>query len=213
MAFVLSPDAPLRDWLAELDAQIERSATFFAGRPIVVDLSSIPKDDPGLDTLFDALQARGIRVIGAEGADGLTPAIQSAGGPLLGGRPTGLYEVPEDPPDAPPPPEPSSMVIDAPIRSGQTILFPPGDLTVNGSVASGAEIIAGGSIHVYGVLRGRAIAGVTGNAAARIFCTKLDAELISIDGLYMTAEDMDRFRGKSIQARLDGSSIIITEIK
>jgi septum site-determining protein MinC len=213
MAFVLSPDAPLRDWLGELDAQIERSATFFAGRPIVVDLSSIPQDDPDLDTLFDALQSRGIRVIGAEGADGLTPAIQSVGGPLLGGRPTGVYEVLEDPPDAPPPPEPTSMVLDAPVRSGQTILFPPGDLTVNGSVASGAEIIAGGSIHVYGVLRGRAIAGVTGNTAARIFCTKLDAELISIDGLYMTAEDMDKFRGKAIQARLDGSSIIITEIK
>ena len=74
MAFVLSPDAPLRDWLDELDAQIERSATFFAGRPIVVDLSSIPQTDPELETLFDQLRARGIRVIGAEGADGLTPA-------------------------------------------------------------------------------------------------------------------------------------------
>jgi septum site-determining protein MinC len=72
--------------------------------------------------------------------------------------------------------------------------------------------MAGGSIHIYGTLRGRAIAGVTGNQQARIFCKKLDAELISIDGLYMTAEDMDSFRGKSIQARLEGSSIIITEI-
>jgi septum site-determining protein MinC len=213
MAFVLSPDAPLKDWLAELDAQIERSATFFAGRPIVVDLSSIPQGDPDLDTLFDALQARGIRVIGAEGTDGLTPAIQGVGGPLIGGRPLGVYEVPEDEPDAPPPPEPSSMTLDAPVRSGQTILFPPGDLTVNGSVASGAEIMAGGSIHVYGTLRGRAIAGVTGNQHARIFCSKLDAELISIDGLYMTADDMENFRGKSIHARLEGSSIIITEIK
>jgi septum site-determining protein MinC len=212
MAFVLSPDAPLRDWLAELDAQIERSATFFAGRPIVVDLSSIPQSDPELDTLFDQLRARGIRIIGAEGTDGLTPAIQSVGGPLIGGRPLGLYEVPEDPPEEPPAPEPTSMVLDVPVRSGQTILFPPGDLTVNGSVASGAEIMAGGSIHVYGVLRGRAIAGVTGNQHARIFCQRLDAELISIDGLYMTAEDMDGFRGKAIQARLVGSSIIITEI-
>jgi septum site-determining protein MinC len=212
MAFVLSPDAPLCDWLAELDAQIERSASFFAGRPIVVDLSSIPQTDPDLETLFDALRTRGIRVIGAEGTDGLTPAIQAVGGPLIGGRPLGLYEVPDDPPDEPPPPEPTSMVLDAPVRSGQTILFPQGDLTVTGSVASGAEIMAGGSIHVYGVLRGRAIAGVTGNSRARIFCKKLDAELISIDGLYMTAEDMDGFRGKSIQARLEGSSIIITEI-
>jgi septum site-determining protein MinC len=212
MAFVLSPDAPLRSWLAELDAQIERSATFFAGRPIVVDLSGIPDSDPDLETLFDELRSRGIRVIGAEGADGLTPALQSVGGPLIGGKPLGLYEVPDDPPDEPPPPEPPAMVLDEPVRSGQTILFPQGDLTVNGSVASGAEIMAGGSIHVYGVLRGRAIAGVTGNQQARIFCKKLDAELISIDGLYMTAEDMDSFRGKAIQARLEGSSIIITEI-
>jgi septum site-determining protein MinC len=212
MAFVLSPDAPLRSWLGELDAQIERSATFFAGRPIVVDLSAIPDGDPDLDTLFDELRARGIRVIGAEGRDGLTPAIQAVGGPLIGGRPLGLYEVPDDPPEEPPAPEPTSMVLDEPVRSGQTILFPQGDLTINGSVASGAEIMAGGSIHVYGVLRGRAIAGVTGNQQARIFCKKLDAELISIDGLYMTAEDMDGFRGKSIQARLIGPSIIITEI-
>ena len=211
MAFVLSPDAPLREWLGELDAQIERSATFFAGRPIVVDLSSIPQSDPDLATLFDELRDRGIRVIGAEGADGLTPAVQAVGGPLIGGRPLGLYEVPDDPPDAPPPPEPTSMTLDEPVRSGQTILFPQGDLTVNGSVASGAEIMAGGSIHVYGVLRGRAIAGVTGNQHARIFCRKLEAELISIDGLYMTAEDMETFRGRSIQARLEGSSIIITE--
>jgi len=213
MAFVLSPDAPLRDWLAELDAQIERSATFFAGRPIVVDLSSIPQADPELDTLFEALRARGIRVIGAEGADGLTPAIRGIGGPLVGGRPLGLYEVPDDPPEEAPPPGPTSMVLDEPVRSGQTILFPSGDLTVNGFVSSGAEIMAGGSIHVYGTLRGRAIAGVTGNQQARIFCKKLDAELISIDGLYMTADDMDSFRGKSIHARLVGSSIIITEIK
>jgi septum site-determining protein MinC len=213
MAFVLSPDAPLRDWLAELDAQIERSATFFAGRPFVVDLSSIPQADPEVDTLFDALRLRGIRVIGAEGADGLTPAIHGIGGPLVGGRPLGLYEVPEDPPEEPQAPEPTAMVLDEPVRSGQTILFPHGDLTVNGAVSSGAEIMAGGSIHVYGTLRGRAIAGVTGNQQARIFCRKLDAELISIDGLYMTADDMDSFRGKSIHARLVGSSIIITEIK
>jgi septum site-determining protein MinC len=213
MAFVLSPDAPLSNWMVELDAQIERSATFFAGRPIVVDLAGIPETDPGLDTLFDDLRHRGIRVIGTEGLDGLTPAIQSSvGGPLIGGRPLGLYEVPDDPPDEPPAPEPTSMVLDEPVRSGQTILFPQGDLTINGSVASGAEIMAGGSVHVYGVLRGRAIAGVTGNQQARIFCKKLDAELISIDGLYMTAEDMDAFRGKSIMARLEGSSIIITEI-
>ena len=64
-------------------------------------------------------------------------------------------------------------------------------MTVVGSVASGAEVVAGGSIHVYGTLRGRAIAGSTGNADARIFCRKLEAELLAIDGLYRTADDME----------------------
>nr|WP_216850050.1 MULTISPECIES: septum site-determining protein MinC [unclassified Acidisoma] len=212
MAFVLSPEPPLSDWIAELDAQIARSATFFAGRPIVVDLSAVPESDPGLPTLFQEMQARGIRVIGAEGADGLTPAAQSVGGPLIGGRPGGLYEVPVDPPDAPPPPEPTSLILDEPVRSGQTIVFPKGDVIINGTVAWGAEIMAGGSIHVYGALRGRAIAGVNGTPQSRIFCQKLEAELISIDGLYMTADDMEAFRGRSVQARLDGESIIITEL-
>ena len=76
------------------------------------------------------------------------------------------------------------------VRSGQTIEFPHGDVTVIGSVGSGAEIVAGGSIHVYGSLRGRAIAGCTGNGKARIFCRKFEAELIAIDGLYKTADDL-----------------------
>jgi septum site-determining protein MinC len=211
MAFVLSPEPPLSDWIGELDAQIARSATFFAGRPIVVDLSAVPENDPGLPSLFQDMAARGIRVIGAEGANGLTPAAQEVGGPLIGGRPLGLYEVPEDPPDEPPPPEPTSLILDETVRSGQTIVFPKGDVIINGSVAWGAEVMAGGSIHVYGALRGRAIAGVNGIAQARIFCQRLEAELISIDGLYMTADDMEAYRGRAIQARLDGESIIITE--
>ena len=65
------------------------------------------------------------------------------------------------------------------------------NVTVLGAVSSGAEVVAGGSIHVYGALRGRALAGSMGNARARIFCRKNEAELISIDGYYQTAEEMD----------------------
>lgn len=82
-----------------------------------------------------------------------------------------------------------SIVISEPVRSGQSIMHPSGDVTVLGSVSSGAEVIAGGSIHVYGALRGRALAGVSGNENARIFCSKLDAELVSINGLYQIADD------------------------
>ncbi len=84
----------------------------------------------------------------------------------------------------------NSLLIDQPVRSGQSIVFEKGDVTIVGSVASGAEVIAGGSIHVYGTLRGRAIAGLTGNNRARIFCRKLEAELLAIDGVYQTADDM-----------------------
>ena len=69
------------------------------------------------------------------------------------------------------------MVIDKPVRSGQSIYFPDGDITVLGSVSSGAEVIAGGSIHVYGALRGRAVAGATGDGNARIVCRRYHAEL------------------------------------
>jgi septum site-determining protein MinC len=84
---------------------------------------------------------------------------------------------------------------------------------VIGSVASGAEVIAGGSIHVYGTLRGRAIAGSNGNAKARIFCGKLEAELVAIDGLYRMAEDMEsQFRGRPVQTWLEGDAIRMTTL-
>src|SRR6476620_9020344 len=72
--------------------------------------------------------------------------------------------------------------MEEPVRSGQSVIFPHGDVTVVGQVASGAEVVAGGSIHVYGALRGRALAGSMGNPRARIFCRKNEAELLAIDG-------------------------------
>ena len=87
-------------------------------------------------------------------------------------------------------------------------MFPEGDVTVIGSVASGAEIIAGGSIHVYGALRGRAMAGSLGNVSARIFCRKLEAELLAIDGVYKVAEDIDdKLRGQPVQLWLEDDTI------
>src|SRR5581483_7148731 len=85
-------------------------------------------------------------------------------------------------------PPPRSLLIDRPVRSGQTVVCEDGDITVVGAVASGAEVIAGGSIHVYGPLRGRAIAGGHAGKDARIFCRSLEAELVAIGGVYRTAE-------------------------
>ena len=99
-------------------------------------------------------------------------------------------------------------MLESPIRSGQSVIFPYGDVTVLGSVASGAELVAGGSIHVYGALRGRAMAGSSGNARARIFCRRNEAELLSVDGWYITAEEMEGVsRGKPVQAFLDGDGL------
>jgi septum site-determining protein MinC len=101
-----------------------------------------------------------------------------------------------------------TLMIKAPIRSGQMIMHPHGDVIVLGSVASGSEIVAAGSIHVYGTLRGRASAGALGNTGARIFCRRNEAELLSVDGWYITAEDMEGVsRGKPVQAFLDGEGL------
>lgn len=91
---------------------------------------------------------------------------------------------------------------------------PNDDVTVLGSVASGAEIVAGGSIHVYGALRGRAMAGASGNnRQARIFCTKIEAELLAIDGFYRTIDELDaNLCGKPVQAFLDGETLMVTAL-
>jgi septum site-determining protein MinC len=103
-----------------------------------------------------------------------------------------------------------AKIINHAVRSGQQVYAPRGDLIVIGSVSAGAEILADGNIHVYGTLRGRALAGVKGDQSARIFCQKLEAELISISGHYKMDEDLQRtFWQKTIQATLDGKRLKI----
>jgi septum site-determining protein MinC len=110
-------------------------------------------------------------------------------------------------------PKPTSLLLESPVRSGQSIIFADGDVTVLGSVSSGAEICAGGSIHIYGTLRGRAMAGVNGNPAARIYCQRIEAELLAIDGYYQTAEQIDpSVRDRPAQAWLEGDVMKITPL-
>jgi septum site-determining protein MinC len=104
--------------------------------------------------------------------------------------------------------------VETPVRSGQTIYYPNGDVVVLGSVGSGAEIVAGGSIHIYGALRGRALAGANGNAKARIFCRKIEAELLAIGGYYRTIDDLDAgLRNRPVQAWLDGNAMLIAALE
>jgi septum site-determining protein MinC len=221
MALVLAPEPPLDEWMSALDAQIERSPSFFEGRPVLVDLAALPADQPDVAGLIESLRARGIRIVGTEGAHPSWQGVESWGRPLSGGSRTARpVEVPEDAPaqtaPAPSPPsapEPASLLVDHSVRSGQSVVCERGDVIVVGSVASGAEVMAGGSIHVYGTLRGRAVAGLAGNAGARIFCRKLEAELLAIDGLYRTADAMEPgLRGRAVQAWLDGQTMKIAAL-
>jgi septum site-determining protein MinC len=216
VALVLAPELPLADWLSDLDTLLERSPGFFRDRAIVIDVTGLASAHSEMAEAIAALRERGIRVLGIEGADAaalgvdLPPAIR-------GGRPAADIAGPESEAGAKPPaitPRAApSLVVDGTVRSGQSVVHSDGDVIVIGSVGSGAEVIAGGSIHVYGTLRGRAIAGATGNAGARIFCHKLEAELLAIDGLYKMADDMDGgVRGRPVQARLEGDAIVITAL-
>ncbi len=216
MALVLAPEPPLKDWLESLDSQVSRSPSFFAGRPVVLDLGALPTETPDVAGLLRTLGERGIRIIGTEGAHPSWQGLE-AWAPLHanGMRPARPIDVPEelDPCPATIAGWQPRCLIDQPVRSGQSIAFERGDVTIMGSVASGAEVIAGGSIHVYGTLRGRAIAGLTGNSRARIFCRKLEAELLAIDGVYQTADDMaPALRGKSVQAWLAGEAMMLAKL-
>jgi septum site-determining protein MinC len=107
-----------------------------------------------------------------------------------------------------------TLVIDKPLRSGQQI-YAKGDLVVLGLVSYGAEVIAEGNIHIYAPLRGRALAGVHGNHDARIFCTCLEPELISIAGIYRTTENPlpADVLGKSVQIRLEQEKLMIEPLR
>ena len=212
MAFAIAPQPPIVDWLSDLDASLERSEAFFAGQHVALDLSAVNLSPTAIGQLVANLEERNIRVLGIEGVD---PAKWQAGLPpvLRGGRGTRASEPPGSIAGAPAPasgrppsqsPQPASLMIEDPVRSGQSVIFTEGDVTVLGSVGSGAEIVAGGSIHVYGTLRGRALAGATGNARARIFCHRVEAELLAINSYYRTADDIeDSLRRRPAQAWLD----------
>lgn len=254
MAFVLTPQPPIADWLADFDDFAKRSPGFFAGRPVVVDISLMPPARPDLVHMVTELKRRNIAIMGLDGrapgelgadARGLPPilsggkeisqvaaacdAIASAAGggegadaPERAAEPAqdaasslasevaiaaleAVEKAVEEPAEGAPA---HAKIIAAPVRSGQSVVHMAGDVTVIGSVASGSEIVAGGSIHVYGALRGRAVAGASGDRRARIFAQSLDAELIAIDGLYKTAEDLAaEVKGKAVQAWLDGEAL------
>jgi septum site-determining protein MinC len=210
LAFVVKPEQPIDAWMEEVDRWLGRSPTFFAGKPVVIDVFGLQLQKPDMAELVDTLKSRGIRVMGMVGAgpsldDAELPPILSPGPK---GVPDALPKTAKTPPRSERTAAPQSLLIDTPIRSGQS-LFHQGDVTVIGSVSSGAEIVATGSIHIYGTLRGRVLAGADGNTNAHIFCRRTEAELIAIDGYYRMADEIAPLLGKPIHAWLQDGSLAV----
>ena len=227
LAFVLEPTEPFSDWFTMLDAWLARSPTFFAAKPVILEMAGLEPSVKDYRDLLTALTRRHIRVMGVENA---SPTLVGPHLPpvVTGGRTVNApTQRDEAEPTSPEPPaagqagekaakveeshrleKRDSLVIDANVRSGQSIMHPEGDVIIVGRVASGAEIVAGGSVHVYGALQGRVIAGISGSPSARIFCKEARAELLCIGGVYATAEDMNpAIEGHSLEARLEGEEL------
>jgi septum site-determining protein MinC len=209
MALVLTPEPPLAAWIGELDAHLA-SAGAFETRPVIVDLARAGDEGRELVLiLLEGLEARGLRIVGVERAAPVLVAgtvWERMADPL-----PGRNVAPATPPA--PPPRPLARLVEGPVRSGQTLVFETGDVTVVGAIASGAEVVAGGSIHVYGALRGRAIAGLQAQADARIFCTRLEAEMIGIGRHYRTAEHWGPgLHGRPVQVWLDRETLRLSRL-
>jgi septum site-determining protein MinC len=212
----------------QLQDKVSLAPEFFRNSPLVLDLQEINKHGYGIDiaALIDVIRKAGLLPIGIRGGnlqqnkkalELLIPVYSIHSGSTSA-------ESKKQKTIAPAPvPEPktdtiadtdvtATTLITQPIRSGQRI-YATGDLVILSQVSAGAEIMAEGNIHVYNILRGRALAGVQGNTDARIFCFDLQAELISIAGNYKVSEDLDEtVRNKPVQIFLQDQALIIKDI-
>lgn len=212
----------------ELAEQIARSPRFFRNAPVVLDL----KDVTGFATaaeLADARRALGEHTLALVGVQNGEPAqVEAAAAaglasfapsatqpsrrpmpaPRAATPPTASAATATEPIASEPPPAPraTARLVTTPVRSGTQVYARGSDLIVTAAVSPGAELVADGNIHVYGALRGRAIAGAAGDPAVRIFCSRFEAELVSIAGHYLVSDQLPpEQRGAAVQvALLDG---------
>jgi len=214
---------------AELAGKVEAAPQLFSRAPLVVDLSRLPQlpDEQGVRALLDAVRAAGLLPVGL--AYGTTENEQLARAldlPLFAKFRSAYERLPGETapktrevtqasaPAAVAPAKPAlAMRHDKPVRSGQQVYARGRDLVLGAMVGNGAEVIADGSIHVYGRLSGRALAGAQGDSGARIYCTDFQAELVSIAGQYRVFEDIPaELRGKPVQAWLDGDKLLLAKL-
>lgn len=213
----------------ELQQRFDAAPEFFSGEAVAIDLRRLPEGQTlPLDALSALLRRFNMRPFGVVAQPAQQSWAQAGDLPLLDARDT---RKPQPQPAADPaPPQPAAdpappraadtsplpvptVLIDRPLRSGQRV-YSPGDLIVQGMVSFGAEVMAEGHVHVYGALRGRALAGARGNTTARIFCTSFEPELVAIAGIYRTAEqDLPAgVRGQPATVRLQGEQLLIAPL-
>jgi septum site-determining protein MinC len=207
------------DFATELGRQVALSPRFFDNAPVVLDVKgSLAFLDAGEFEEAKALLGRHKLVaVGVQNASAAQlRAAQAAGLCSFNASSTGRRV-------AEPAPAPRraaapaangeggrTRLVAAPVRSGAQIYAKGADLVVTAAVSAGAELIADGHIHVYGPLRGRAIAGAQGDPEARIFCNRLEAELVSVAGRYLVSENIGReFFGQAVQISLDDDRLAI----
>lgn len=175
----------------QLKSLVEQTPHFFHQLPIILDLSSLVLNaEQGIDfpAIVSNLRRHGIVLVGVRGgnAEQQTCAIQ-AGLAILSTIKSENTDIPDKKITTV---ATTAKLITQPVRSGQQIYAKNSDLIVLASVSPGAELLADGNIHVYGRLKGRALAGVTGNQETHIFCQNLEAELVSVAGHYWLSEDL-----------------------
>jgi septum site-determining protein MinC len=215
---------------AELGSKVEQAPEFFRNTPVVIDLAAYPKDagEVELPLLVGLLRGYGMIPFGVRGGTkSQTATAEAMDLAVLGetyARPARPAAEPKGAAEPPPAEAQSAQdpgrrgpgvftLVTRPVRSGQRVAAPSGDLSVIAPVSSGAELMADGNIHVYGPLRGRALAGMNGNTEARIFCQDLQAELVSVAGHYRVSENIPaELRGMPVQIYLDQKVLRIEKL-
>lgn len=208
----------IRQLLAEKVAQ---APYFFNCAPLVINVSRL-EHIPDFEQLKELVESEEFVLVGVTGArnEEMKTAAKAAGlAVMASGKSRKSEPAPE--PDAPvvaPEPEPAPLIPTrvhvGPVRSGQQIYAAGTSLVVLGSVSPGAEVLADDSIHIYGTLRGRAIAGARGNTRARIYCQQLQAELLSIAGTFQLSDALPAgLIQQAVHIRLDNEQLRIDRIK
>ncbi|WP_431024506.1 septum site-determining protein MinC [Halomonas sp. H5] len=208
----------------QLAGKLSQSPAFFQHTPVVLSVERLEEPHLALERICAVCRAHKLLPVAVRG--GSDPVKQSAWALGLGwfppqearGRP--LESVPASEPEVaePAPVEggaslPVGRIYRGTVRSGQQVSAQEGDLVVIGAVNAGAEVLAAGSVHVYGALRGRALAGIHGNAAAGIYCRELHAELLSVAGSYKRLEDIDpRLLGTAVEVHLSDDQLAIAAL-